>query len=215
MTYRLVIGQKNYSSWSMRAWLLLRMLEVPFEEVTVPLYQVRSRDSVRALGGQTGLVPVLIDGATAIWDTMAIFEHLQERHPSVWPAKRPDRAHARSISGEIHSGFQALRSAMPVNTRARNRVARITTEVESDIERIKEILKSRSCGSPWLFGSFCGADIMLAPIATRFQTYGVQLEGAASAYLNNLLGHPLVVEWLGLGEAETDVIASLEIGIAD
>jgi len=199
----------------MRAWLLLRMLEVPFDELTVPLYQAQSRSAVRALGGQTGLVPVLLDGAAAIWDTMAIFEHFQELHPAVWPVARLDRAHARSISGEIHSGFHALRSAMPVNTRARNRIVARSTGVENDIERIKEILKSRSCGAPWLFGSFCGADIMLAPIATRFQTYGVQLEGAADVYMNQLLGHPLVAEWLRLGEAEKDVIGSLEVGIAD
>src|SRR5690242_2367534 len=119
----LVLGQKNYSSWSMRAWLLLKTLGVPFDEVTVPLYSPEARDSVRALGGQPGLVPVLIDRGVAIWDTLAIFEHLYESHPAVWPVDRFDRARARSLSGEIHSSFSALRAAMPVNTRARNRRA--------------------------------------------------------------------------------------------
>jgi glutathione S-transferase len=212
VTCTLIIGQKNYSSWSMRAWLLLRALDVPFDEVTVPLYQPQSRDAVRALGGQTGLVPVLLDGDTAIWDTLAIFEHLYEDHPMVWPTRRSDRARARSISGEIHSGFHALRSAMPVNTRARNRVASLGAEAMADIKRVEEICDARTGDSAWLFRAFGGADIMLAPIATRFQTYGMQLRGEAGNYMDRLLEHPLVAEWLRLGEAETDVIPSLEVG---
>ena len=215
MTYTLIIGQKNYSSWSMRAWLLLKTLDVQFDELTVPLYQPQSRDTVRALGGQTGLVPVLLDGDSAIWDTMAIFEHLHENHPIVWPPKRSERARARSISGEIHSGFHALRSAMPVNTRARNRLASQNTDVMLDIERVKEIWNTRTTGSPWLFGAFGGADIMFAPIATRFQTYGIQLEGEPGDYMGRLLEHCLVAEWLRLGEAEMDVISSLEVGGGD
>ena len=212
-SYTLIIGQKNYSSWSMRAWLLLKMLGVPFEEVTVPLYRPESRHAVRTLGGETGLVPVLLEGSTAIWDTLAIFEHLYERYPAVWPSERLARARARSISGEIHSAFGALRSAMPVNTRARARRAVRTAEVEADIERVVAICNERGGGSPWLFGPFCGADIMFAPIATRFQTYGVQLEGHAKSYMTRLLAHPLVVEWLRFGEFENDVIVPLEVGM--
>ena len=211
-SYTLVLGQKNYSSWSMRAWLLLKMLEVPFKEVTVPLYRSESHQAVRALGGQTGLVPVLVDGSTAVWDTLAIFEHLYEQYPPVWPSDRSARARARSISGEIHSAFNALRSAMPVNTRARGRHADRTPKVAADIDRVVEICKERGGGSPWLFGDFCGADIMFAPIATRFQTYGVQLQGLAKGYIDRLLEHPLVAEWLRLGAAESDVIPTLEVG---
>jgi len=210
--YTLILGQKNYSSWSMRAWLLLKFLDVPFEEVTVPVYRPQSRDAVRALGGQTGLVPVLREGDTAMWDTLAIFEHFYETHPAVWPANRKDRMLARSVSGEIHSGFGALRAAMPVNTRARGRVAARTAEVEADIARVVEIWTAREGATPWLFGSFCGADIMFAPIAARFQTYGVELQGAAREYQHRLLGHPLVAEWLRLGAEETDVIPVLEVG---
>lgn len=212
MSYTLILGQKNYSSWSMRAWLLLRELGVLFDEVTVPLYRPESRTTVRALGGQTGLVPVLLDNGTPIWDTLAIFEHLYETHPAVWPVDRLDRARARSISGEIHSGLHALRAAMPVNTRARNRAAKRTAEVTADIERVLEICNGHGGGSPWLFGTFSGADIMLAPIATRFQTYGVQLEGRAKDYMERLLQHPLVAQWLRLGQAEPDVIPALESG---
>jgi len=167
------------------------------------------------LGGQTGLVPVLIDRGMAIWDTMAIFEHLYESYPAVWPADRFDRARARSLSGEIHSSFNALRSAMPVNTRARGRRAKRTAEVTADIERAVQIWEGYQGGTPWLFGSFSGADIMFAPIATRFQTYGVQLEGVAKTYMDRLLDHPLVAEWLRLGQQEVDVIEVLEVGVLD
>lgn len=212
MTYTLIIGQKNYSSWSMRAWLLLKTLSLPFDEVTVPLYQTGSREAVRRLGGQTGLVPVLLDCGIAIWDTLAIFEHLYESYPSVWPVDRWDRARARSISGEVHSAFHALRSAMPMNTRARGRRANRTAEVTADIDRVVEIWQCRGGGHPWLFGAFSGADIMFAPIATRFQTYGVHLEGSAKDYMERLLAHPLLVEWLRLGAEETDVISASEVG---
>jgi glutathione S-transferase len=208
----LVLGQKNYSSWSMRAWLLLKTLGVPFDEVTIPLYRTESRDAVRALGGQTGLVPVLIDSGAAIWDTLAIFEYLYESYPAVWPADRFDRARARSLSGEIHTSFSALRSAMPLNTRARGRHAKLSTEVTADIERVVQIWDAQRGGTPWLFGAFGGADIMFAPIATRFQTYGVQVAGAAKIYMARLLDHPLVAEWLRLGQQEADVIEALEVG---
>jgi glutathione S-transferase len=210
--FTLVLGQKNYSSWSMRAWLLLKTLEVPFEEVTIPLYRPESRGAVRALGGQTGLVPVLLDRGTAIWDTLAIFEHLYEQYPGVWPADKFARARARSLSGEIHSSFNALRAAMPVNTRARERRANRTAEVQADIQRIVQIWDEYDGGSPWLFGPFSGADIMFSPIATRFQTYGVALQGSAKNYMVRLLEHPLVAQWLRLGQQEVDVIPGLEVG---
>ena len=209
MTYTLVIGQKNYSSWSMRAWLLLKFLEVPFEEVTIPLYTEKSREAVLGLGGETGLVPVLKDGELAVWDTPAIYEHLFEIFPQIWPAERADRARARSLCGEVHSGFNALRAAMPVNTRARNRSPLVVAGADADVARTIEIWSAHR--SRWLFDEFCGADIMFAPIATRFQTYGVQLAGTALDYHRSLLDHPLVVEWLRLGALERDVIPSLEI----
>ena len=211
MSYTLIIGPKNYSSWSMRAWLLLRWLQVPFEEVSVDVYAPGCREAVRALGGEPGLVPVLQDGGLAIWDTPAIFEHLYELYPQVWPADRGQRARARSLCGEVHAGFGALRAAMPVNTRARGRVAQRSAEVEADIARTGEIWSRHEPGG-WLFGEFGGADIMFAPIATRFQTYGVTLGAAAAAYQDRTLAHPLVREWLRLGEQETGTIPVLEVG---
>jgi len=209
--YTLILGPKNYSSWSMRAWLVMRHLGLDFEIVTVDLYRDGSRDAVRELGGETGLVPVLKRDGFAIWDTLAIFETLHEAHGGVWPADADRRARARSLAGEVHSGFDALRAAMPVNTRARGRTANRTAEVEADIARAADIW-SRAPKGEWLFGAFGGADILFAPIATRFQTYGVVLPPAASAYCSNLLAHPLVAEWLALGAAETGRIETFEIG---
>jgi glutathione S-transferase len=155
---------------------------------------------------------VLVDGDVAIWDTLAIFEHLHESYPAVWPADKADRARARSICCEIHSAFHALRSAMPCNTRARGRTAIRTAGVTADIDRVVEIWNLYGERSPWLFGEFGAADIMFAPVATRFQTYGVDPEGVARDYMVRLLAHPLVAEWLRLGELETDTIAILEVG---
>jgi len=212
MSCILLIGSKNYSSWSMRAWLLLRHLAVPFQERTVPLYTATSREEVRALGGETGLVPVLKQGELAIWDTLAIFEYLHETHGGVWPADPAARARARSLCGEVHSSFNALRAAMPVNTRARNRAAKRDAAVEADISRTIQVWSGPGAKGTWLFGDFGAADIVFAPIATRFQTYGVALPPAAARYGEALLSHPLVSEWLALGAAEKDRIAVLEIG---
>jgi len=213
MSYTLVLGQKNYSSWSMRAWLLMRQLGLDFDIVTVPLYTDQSRATVQELGGETGLVPVLRAGDLVIWDTLAVFEHLHETHGGVWPADAALRARARSLAGEVHSGFNALRAAMPVNTRARGRSAVLTPEAEADIARVKEIWTTYpGRHGPWLLGDFGGADILFAPVATRFQTYGVALEGQSAAYQAQLLAHPLVSEWLALGAAEAGVIPALEVG---
>jgi glutathione S-transferase len=213
MTYTLVLGQKNYSSWSMRAWLLMRWLGLDFEVITVPLYTDQSRGAVRALGGETGLVPVLKTGDLVIWDTLAIFEYVEETHHGVWPAEPAKRARARSLAGEVHSGLNALRGAMPVNTRARGRRAVRSAEVEADIARVIEIwTRYPDRDGSWLLGEFGGVDIMFAPVATRFQTYGVELGGSAGAYQARLLAHPLVAEWLALGTKETDVIPVNELG---
>lgn len=213
MSYTLVLGQKTYSSWSMRAWLAMRHLGLPFEVVTVGIYTQDSRAKVRALGGETGLVPVLKRDPLAIWDTLAIFEYLHETHGGLWPDDPALRARARSLAGELHSGFSGLRNAMPLNTRARGRTVERPPEVEADIARALQIWSSYPGDeSPWLFGAFGGADIMFAPVASRFQTYAVELGDRARAYQEALLAHPLVAEWLALGAAESDVIPRFEVG---
>jgi glutathione S-transferase len=193
--------------------MLLRSLELPFEEKQIELYTDRSRDEVKALGGETGLVPVLKDGDTTIWDTLAITEYLYELHPKVWPESRRLRARARSLSGEVHSSLNFMRDAMPVNTRGRHRMADVTPAVERDLERVREIW--RTCldehGGPWLLGEFCAVDIMFAPIVTRFQTYDVAVTGRAREFYDRVLEHPLVVEWLDAGRAERSTIPQFEL----
>jgi glutathione S-transferase len=205
----LVIGDKNYSSWSMRAWMLLRFARLPFMETSVELYRPGARQLVMAMGGETGLAPVLIADGAAIWDTLAITEYVYERCPGVWPADQKSRARARSYAGEIHSGLNALRAAMPCNTRARNRVPALSPEVRADIARVAEIW-SRTDGD-WLFGEFCAADIMFAPVAARFRTYGVSLPSVAHDYWLRLLSHELAAEWFALGQAEQTVIERFEL----
>jgi glutathione S-transferase len=213
MSFTLILGNKNYSSWSMRAWLLLRFVEAPFTEQLINLYTTRSRSEVRELGGQTGLVPVLRDGETTIWDTLAIVEYLYELYPQVWPKDRALRARARSICAEVHSSLNFMREAMPVNTRGRNRVANLTADVVRDVERVREIWDQcmTEHGGRWLLGEFCAADIFFAPIATRFQTYGVRVTGPGRAFYEIILEHPLVVDWLEAGINETAAIEPFEL----
>src|SRR5262245_35133879 len=208
-TLQLVIGNKNYSSWSMRAWMLLHLAETPFTEVAIDLYRPGSREQVFALGGQSGLVPVLIADGDPIWDTLAITEYLYELSPKIWPTGAFDRARARSYTGEVHSGLNAIRAAMPCNTRARDRVAQRTVEVDAEIARVASIWNSG--GGNWLFGDFCAADIMFAPVAARFRTFGISLTGVANDYFQRLLGHPLASEWFTLGELEPMVIEQFEL----
>ncbi len=213
VSYTLVIGNKNYSSWSMRAWLLMRLAEVDFAETVVPLYESGSRKAVEDLGGETGLVPVLIDDGIPIWDTLAITETLQEANPVIWPCDPDRRARARSYAGEVHSSLNPLRNAMPVNTRGRNRLPAIDDDVRADIARVCAIWATAGsyADGPWLFGQFCAADIMFAPVAARFQTYAIEPTPEASSYYQMLLAHPWVVEWFAAGQAEESVIPIFEL----
>lgn len=209
---QLIIGNKNYSSWSMRAWLLLRFLDIPFEEISVDLYVPGARDKVKALGGETGLVPTLKDGEFAVWDTLAIAEYLYERYPQIWPADPHSRARARSICAEISSGLGALRNAMPVNIRLRKEPADWPADVQTDVERVCQIW--RECASrypgPWLFGDFSAADIFFAPVATRFQTYAVTIDEASNHYKQIILSQSLVQEWIELSKSDSTTIKNFE-----
>jgi len=213
MAFTLILGNRNYSSWSMRAWLLFRHVGAEFDEVWVDLYKPGSRETVRALGGESGMVPVLKDGDTVVWDTLAIAETLCESFPAVWPSDKALRARARTLCNEMHSGFTALRGAMPCNTRGRNRVAKITADVERDIQRVGEIWTRslESFGGPWLLGEFGIVDIFFAPVATRFQTYDVPITGPVREYADRLLAHPLVAEWIELGKTDPTHIEGSEL----
>lgn len=212
----LVIGNKNYSSWSMRAWLLLRWLKLDFDEVVIPLYRQDSRAAVLPFS-PAGLLPALVDGDLRIWDSFAIILHLSDRAPAVWPGEPQKRAFIRSTCAEMHSGFHALRTAMPHNARARDRRVPRTRELDADIARIEQIWTEgrRRFGAdgPWLAGEFGIGDIMFAPVASRFRTYGVALESPADEYGTALLRHPLVERWFAEGADEPEIIAAAEVGI--
>jgi glutathione S-transferase len=214
MSATLVIGNKNYSSWSLRAWLLLREAGIEFEERRIALDQPGTKAALEAVS-PAGRVPVLLLDRETIWDSLAIAETLAERHPGkrLWPAAAGARAHARSISAEMHSGFSALRNQMPMNCRARRRVPR-TAELTADISRVIAIWTdcARRYGGGWLFGEFSVADVMYAPVVLRFRTYDVPWPEAAGSYPERLLKSPALQEWLAAAELETEVIEHDEKG---
>ena len=209
----LVIGNKNYSSWSLRAWVLLRHLGLEFEEIRVPLYTPEFAREIRRYS-PAGRVPVLLEGDLQVWDTLAIAEHLAEKTGRGWPAQRAARARARSISAEMHSGFQALRTACPFNARARGRRVAQTPELRADIARIDDVWRESpqqfGQGGPWLFGDYSIADAMYSAVALRFNTYGASLSSASSSYLTTVLADPPLIEWLQAADAETERVEYLD-----
>jgi len=213
--YTLVIGNKNYSSWSLRPWLAMRQAGVPFREVRIPLYTPESKAQIRSYS-PSGKVPCLVDGTLAVWDSLAICEYLAERHPQLelWPADPRARASARSMSAEMHSGFQNLRSNMSMNCRKHFPGMGRTVEVAGEIERIQrswgEARDKHGAGGPFLFGRFSIADAMYAPVVLRFRTYAVQLNPVSRAYADAILALPAIQQWLADAEAETEVIAAFE-----
>ena len=213
--YTLVIGNKNYSSWSLRPWLLMRHFDIDFAEVRIALYTPQSKALIRQYS-PSGKVPCLIDGGLAVWDSLAIAEYLAERRPDLrlWPADAAQRAHARSISAEMHSGFASLRSNMSMNCRGRFPGHGRTPEVAADIDRIQRIwgeCRERNVhAGAFLFGSFGIADAMYAPVVLRFLTYEVQLNPVCRAYADAILALPAMQQWLREAVAETEVIAAFE-----
>lgn len=206
--FDLYIGNKNYSSWSLRPWLLMKHFGVPFVEHMV---SVAGRDYNPALKPVAGnaRVPCLHEEGFQVWESIAIAEFLAERHPDMWPADHRARARARSISAEIHAGFAKLRSAMPMNLKLRLKGKPATPELQRDIDRIVEIweeARSRfaSDEGPYLFGDFSVADAMYAPVVWRFHIYNVDLPPVAAAYRDVMLAHPAMREWYaaGIGEPE-------------
>ena len=208
----LVIGNKNYSSWSLRPWLAMKQLGVDFDEVRIALYTPESPDKIRAYS-PSGKVPALIHDTLTVWDSLAIYEYLAEQFPTLswWPEDRTARAIARSVSAEMHSGFQHLRQNMPMNCRERLPGKGMTPEVQADIERIMAIW--RECRQRFgsngglLFGEFTIADAMFAPVVTRFITYDVQMDSVSSAYAEEILALSAMQEWLKAAEAELETIS--------
>jgi glutathione S-transferase len=213
--YTLVIGNRNYSSWSLRAWLLMKQSRLEFEEVRVPLYVAGHKDVLRKYT-PSGKVPVLLDGALTVWDSLAIAEYVAECHPErqLWPRESVARAMARSISAEMHSGFTPLRANMSMNCRGFFPGLGRTVEVAADIERIQRIwsdCRERfGTEGPYLFGAFTVADAMYAPVVLRFRTYAVQLSPVAQQYADAVLKLPALREWIEAAKAETEVIPAFE-----
>jgi glutathione S-transferase len=203
----LVIGNKNYSSWSLRPWLAMTHAGIPFTELRIALYEEDSRRRILE-HSPAGKVPVLKDGTTVVWDSLAILEYLAERFPErgLWPKDAAARARARSMSAEMHSGFPALRARMPMNLRNSYPGRGLTPEVEADIARITALwteCRARATG-PFLMGDFCIADAMFAPVATRFVTYGVKLAAACRRYVDTLIGLPAMQAWYADARAERE-----------
>jgi len=209
----LLIANKNYSSWSMRPWVLLRGRGISFEERILKFGSQEWRNAIAEFS-PSGLVPVLWEGAPgtgfATWDTLAIAERLHELFPDegIWPTDSKARSRARSAAAEMHSGFRALRSAMPMNIRSRYPGMGMNEGVATDIARISAIWAAAK--EPYLFGEFCAADAFYAPVATRFVTYGVELAGPARKYQLALLDSPGVRAWSTDAVKEAEFVAEDE-----
>jgi glutathione S-transferase len=203
----LIIGNRNYSSWSLRAWLALEATGVAFDEVVVPLGTPETEAEIRRWS-PTARVPAFRDGEILLWDSLAICEHLAENHPgaALWPSDPLARATARSVTAEMHSGFVPLRKQMPMNLRANYPGEGRSEGVDEDIARITEIwtdCRSRfGGGGDLLFGRFTIADAFYAPIVSRFRTYGVTLEGAAGDYMKAVWALPAMQDWADEARAE-------------
>ncbi|CAJ0819946.1 MULTISPECIES: glutathione S-transferase family protein [Ralstonia] len=212
---KLVIGNKNYSSWSLRPWLLAKQAGIPFEEIRVRLLSESFAADV-ARHSPAGRVPVLVDGDMNVWDSLAICETLAERFPraQLWPADPKARAHARSICAEMHSGFNNLRSNMPMNVTAVLPGMGWNVAVQRDIDRIAqmwtELRQKYASEGPFLFGHFTVADAFYAPVVSRFATYGVRLPDVAKAYADHILNLPAMQEWIDGARAEHDFLADDE-----
>ena len=209
----LVVGNKNYSSWSLRPWLAMKMLGLDFDEVHIPLYRPESKAAILRYS-PAGKVPCLVDGSIRVWDSLAIIEYLAESHRGLWPDAPAARALARSISAEMHSGFPNLRQHMSMNVRKRHPGKGRTPESEADVRRVLDIwsdCRARfGASGPFLFGRFTAADAMYAPVVLRFRTYEVELPAACHAYADAVLALPALREWIAAAEREVESLPQFE-----
>jgi glutathione S-transferase len=207
----LVIGNRNYSSWSLRPWIFMKHFRVDFDEKRVPLF-TETTDAELAPYFSDCKVPVLVDDDRIIWDSLSILEYVSETRLESrgWPADVEARAFARSVSAEMHSSFTNVRNELPMNCRKQFTGIELSAAAAREVERIKTIW--RTCrtrfgsGGEWLFGDFSIADAMYAPVALRFSGYGIPLDGIEQNYVQSVLSHPGIIEWIEAGMAETEII---------
>lgn len=196
----LALGNKLYSSWSLRAYLLLKAFEIPFDETVIAMYKPDTK--ARMLGfGPTGKVPVLTDGEIVVWESLAIVDYVAEKftEKAIWPESAAARAHARSAAAEMHAGFTGLRGACPMNLTARFEPKDRGAEVSEDVERLEvlwgEALQKFGAGGRFLYGEFCAADAMFAPVVTRLDTYQLKVSDTVRAYMDAVLSHEAFLSW--------------------
>jgi glutathione S-transferase len=216
MALTLLIGNKNYSSWSLRAWIAMRASGIPFEEIVVSLGADDFKDRVLKVS-PAGKVPALIDGDLHVWESIAILEHLAEKFPQagLWPSDPRARTHARAIAAEMHAGFVPLRSHCPMNMRRPPRKRELPPDVHANVERIDAMwadCRDRfGRGGTFLFGDFCAADAMYAPVVSRFSTYAIEVGAVSRAYMAAVMGLPAYIEWAAAGAAEPWVLPEDEV----
>jgi len=214
MAYTLLIGNKNYSSWSLRPWLLLHASGIAFTEekhlFETPEFAAEISSRKRSPNAR---VPVLVDGDVRVWDSLAIAEYLAERHPNLWPADAAARAHARCACAEMHSSFGALRNWMPMNVRRSYPISSPREDVQKDIDRVQALwaeARTRfgvpSGAGPYLYGAFSNADAYFAPVVFRFNTYGVKCSPVVADYVKAMLAHPSMQQWAADSRAEPQVV---------
>jgi len=217
---KLIIGNKNYSSWSLRGWLACKQSGLAFEEMQVPLYGEdweEQKHQRQDIAPSSGKVPVLWDDEAVVWDSLAIIEYLADKvgRDRFWPKPDDARAMARSMVAEMHSSYLSLRRQLPMNIRRRVEGVQITDDVRADIVRILQLWAEARArfgkGGPFLFGTFCAADIIYAPVVSRFTTYGVPVPGFAHAYMEAVWEHDWLQEWVAAAEAEDWVIEQWEV----
>ena len=217
---KLIIGNRNYSSWSLRGWLAAKQSGLHFEEIQVPLFGEDWDDQKREMGDiapSQGKVPVLWDGEAVVWDSLAIIEYLSDKvgRDRFWPKDDAARAMARSMVAEMHSGYMALRSQCPMNVRRRIEGHKIDDGVRADVVRILTLWAEARArfgkGGPFLFGTFGAADIIYAPVVSRFITYGIGVPGFAATYMEAVWEHEWLQAWITASEAEDWVIEQYEV----
>ena len=218
---KLIIGNKAYSSWSMRGWLAVKQSGLPFEEITVPLYneewdKLRGGDEFAPSGGK---VPVLWDEELVVWDSLAIIEYLADKTDLArfWPQDIAARAMARSMAAEMHSSYAALRREHPMNVRHQFPPKPLSDDTRAEVMRILELWAQARArhgqGGPYLFGTFGAVDIMFAPVVTRFLTYSIPVPRFAATYMEAILNHPWMVQWVEAAQEEPWVIENLEVPV--